>query len=160
MATPTYTLIDTRTLSVASGTVEFVTIDQSFRDLVLTMTGSANASSVLYLRLNGDSGSNYARVRSLGYSGGPYSDNTSTTSIDSVAQFDTNQGSFSANIMDYQATDKQTTVLIRASNKGSSETVMSVGKWANTEAVDSVVCTLSTSTWNIGTTVNLYGIAG
>jgi hypothetical protein len=40
MATPTYTLIDTRTLSVATDEVDFLTITQGFRDLVLVINGT------------------------------------------------------------------------------------------------------------------------
>jgi hypothetical protein len=154
----TYVALATTTLGASASTVTFSSIPASYRDLILIGAGTTGASSLFYLRFNGDTGSNYSRIRALGYSGGPYSDATTATSISDIAQFDTNQGNFIAHIMDYSATDKHTAVLMRASNKGAGETVMGAGRWANTAAITSVTCTLNTSSFAIGSTFSLYGI--
>jgi hypothetical protein len=62
------------------------------------------------------------------------------------------------NIMDYSATDKHKTYIFR-DNIASSLVVAQVGRWANTTAISTVALISSSSTFVVGTTVALYGIA-
>ena len=60
-----------------------------------------------------------------------------------------------ASFMDYSATDKHKTVLIRANHPG--ETVACAGRWANTAAITSITINTA-STFVIGSVFSLYGI--
>jgi hypothetical protein len=61
-------------------------------------------------------------------------------------------------IMDYSATDKHKTLLSR---KNTSSVVVNAqaGRWANTAAITSIVCTVdSGATFSSGSTFSLYGV--
>ena len=58
--------------------------------------------------------------------------------------------------MDYSATDKHKTTLVR--NDQSGVTGMWAGRWANTAAINRLDIIGANGTFPIGTTLNLYGI--
>ncbi len=63
-----------------------------------------------------------------------------------------------AQIMDYSATDKHKTVLVRVGNVGNSEVGANAGRWASTAAITSVRVAPNDGTFSSGSTFNLYGI--
>jgi len=166
MPTPTYDLIATTTLAAATPSVVFGSLPQTYRDLkiVFSALGTSNDASV-EMRFNGDSGSNYTQIYMLATNGGASSGTYSPT----LHYFYIGQGLSTSSIynpatvdlMDYSATDKHKTSLIRANGR-QNDTNMSVsamaGRWANTAAITSVTFTLTGGNFAAGTTVNLYGV--
>lgn len=161
MATPTYTLIDSVTLASSAASVTFSSIDQSYGDLVLVMqTKSAGTSAWLQFN-NSSSGYNHVYMAGNGSSASSSSaSNQSGLFLQDVAY--TLSSEFSliiVNIMDYSATDKNTSVLVR-NNTPSLGTEAFAGRWANNSAVNSVKLTSQYGTvYDAGTNLHLYGIA-
>tara|TARA_R110000822_G_scaffold23423_1_gene72476 strand:- start:119 stop:616 length:498 start_codon:yes stop_codon:yes gene_type:complete len=162
MATPTYTLIDSVTLTTEA-TVTFTSIPQTFGDLVLVVNQSSpSGAKGTRLFFNGDGGSNYSSVSmyataTVGSGFGSTSNLTvggyNTASNVGVPMFSVSQ------IMDYSATDKHKSVLSRSNTPtGSSNGVVAwAGRWANTSAITQIE--ISDGNWAVGSTFFLYGIA-
>jgi WD40 repeat protein len=167
MPTPTYTPLATVTLGTTAASVTFSSIPATYRDLriVFSALGTTNDASV-EMRFNGDTGSNYTQVYMLGTTSGAASGTYSTT----LHYFYIGMGLSTSSVynpatidlMDYSATDKHKTSLIRSNgriNDGSMATSALAGRWANTGAITSVAFTPTGGSFATGTTVNLYGIA-
>jgi hypothetical protein len=63
--------------------------------------------------------------------------------------------------MDYSATDKHKTVLNRGQgfeSTGETEIEMTATRWGNTAAINSIMVFPNASTFNVNTTVSLYGV--
>jgi hypothetical protein len=71
---------------------------------------------------------------------------TSATGYNSITQ-----------LMDYSATDKHKTLLIRQ-NLASAYTLALAGRWANTAAINTVQLYTTAAAFETGTTASLYGI--
>lgn len=165
MPTPTYTPLANITLGSASGTVSFTSISSAYRDLVLVTNLLTNTACNVYLRPNNDSGTNYAYVNMGGFgSGGGYSGNNDggyagllTTAYSTPDA--TTWWTMKADVMDYSATDKHKTFLIR--NGDAAEAVVAIaGRWKNTAAITSLIVTTGdANTFSAGSTMALYGIA-
>ena len=63
MAVSAYEVISTTTLGTTQNQVDFSSIPGSYTDLVLIMTGGVTSSADVWLRMNGDTASNYSRTR-------------------------------------------------------------------------------------------------
>jgi len=167
MATPTYDLLDSVTLATAASSVTFSSIDQSYGDLILVVTGSRSATGNVGLRVqfNSDTGNNYHVVKMSG------DGSTAASSADSPNDYveGSNSRSFSAvsistatvQIMDYSATDKHKSTLARSSRADASEgyAYASASRWASTLAVTSLLAYLASGSFSVGSTLNLYGVA-
>jgi hypothetical protein len=155
--TPTYTPLGTITLASTDSEIVFSSIPATYRDLIIVMGYKTEADSVLTMRLNGDSGSNYTYVRMYGTGSGSGTSNTSTQTYldweagDTAAQRNTTVGQ----IMDYAQTDKHKTVLLRAN-----QTIVSAyaERWVSLAAVNTITLGCSTSSFSIGSTFSLYGV--
>jgi len=158
MPTPTYTPLATVTLGASASSVTFSSIPATYRDLILVISATGTDSAER-LRFNGDTGTNYSYVRMLG--------NGSTTASASLSGEDYIRSiSFSLEtlynviiqIMDYSATDKHKTTLGRGNN-ASTNTIATAGRWANTDAINSINYSLSSGSFASGSTFSIYGIA-
>lgn len=163
MPTNTYTPLGTITLSASASEVIFSGIPaslngQSFRDLVLVVNGGVSQNSYCGIQFNGDTASNYTFVDAT-FEGSVASNSGSNTWI--PQRFTATSNSFAIyQIMDYTATDKHKTVLVR-NNRATDFVYMAAGRWANTSAITSITVDVEgTRTWNSGTTMSLYAIAG
>jgi hypothetical protein len=158
LPTPTYTALATVTLGSATSSVTFSSIPATYRDLIVVtnQTGSASAENV-FIALNGDGAANYTRVIMVGGSGGPASLAQTTRAVTAI--YGSNRQTMNMSIMDYSATDKHKTMLIRGDNAGFSEVVAQASRWANTAAVNSLGLVAASGTFSIGSTFALYGIA-
>lgn len=156
MPTPTYTPLATVTLASATSSVTFSNIPATYRDLILVgaFTGSS-ASSLVQLTFNGDS-NNRSRVAMSGGTGGASSGTATNLAFNAV--YGSNLSDAIAQIMDYSATDKHKTVLVRVGNVGNSEVGANAGRWASTAAITSVRVAPNDGTFSSGSTFNLYGI--
>ena len=163
MPTMTYTPLATVTLGSSASSVTFSSIPATYRDLILVvgnLTGSATNS--LYLRLNGDTGSNYSFVYMNAVSGGTVS--SSGTNNLGLFLGSANAGISSterqtsiANIMDYSATDKHKTALARWNQ--TAEVAAIASRWASTSAITSLQVYINGgATMGTGTTASLYGV--
>jgi hypothetical protein len=154
--TPTYVPLATVTLASADGSVDFTSIPQSFSDLILVANygaASAGFSGKAYLNADTTPG-NYTSVRMVG-NGSTYYSSATGESIRWEVQATANS-LVMLQIMDYSATNKHKTVLVRASNAGAAVEA-SVSRWNQTTAVDAVRLAFGTN-FTIGSTFSLYGV--
>lgn len=162
----TYNIIATTTLSTTANTVTFSSIPSTYTDLVLiaVYSRSGGTGQYAYVRLNGDSASNYSFNHMTGNSSttfggrlnnataatlGPYGSNTSTTQNAEVAIMD---------IIDYSNTSYLKTVLYQS---GAANKVSEAGAnlWRNTNAITSLTINIDApATFQSGNTFTLYGI--
>lgn len=161
MPTPTYDLLASSVLSSSASSVTFSSIPATYRDLVLVaeMKSTSGTATVL-LRVNGSStGYNTVVMAGSGsvssstsasngaetvlmWNSGP----TTTTALLSVAQF-----------LDYSATDKHKSILIRA-NQANGFVEALAARWANTAAINEIQAYTSPNAFASGSTFYLYGI--
>ena len=162
MPTPTYIPLATKTLTATATSVTFSSISQAYRDLVLVVSGTASAGSSrsLFMRFNGDAGTNYSTVSMQG------NGSTAASSTSTLAQTfggflgATSRTSNVTQIMDYSATDKHKTVLARHDDASTGEnTLARASRWANTSAITSIYLVPNADSIAIGSTFTLYGIA-
>ena len=156
MPTSTYTPIASVTLSASASEVVFSGLPQTYRDLILVVTGTATATMTFGVQFNGDTANNYTYVEMTG-DGSSASSSSGSLSQALVGRFTTSQSVSTAQIMDYSATDKQKTVLGRGG--ASNELVRaSASRWANTAAVTSIRVVPLSNSFASGCTFNLFGV--
>jgi len=161
MATPTYTLIDSTVLGSSASSVTFSGISATGKgDLVLVaeVTGSGGLAAGL-MRVNSDSGANYRWVTAIGTGSTTVSSSTSsTTGIGSGLNADTTEKAIAIfQLMDYSATDKHKSVLVRGNNVDRG-TYMYANRWANTSAITSIEVLTTTNQFAAGSSFYLYQI--
>jgi hypothetical protein len=155
MPTPTYTPLANLTLGSSASTVTFSSISQAYRDLILVFSGTTSVDTQIRVRFNSDSGSNYSWVQMFGNGSVAGSVSGTDTSLRGT-NFNTVVGQNTVQIMDYSATDKHKTVLIRRSRD--TDTIAAAERWANTAAITTITLVTNSGTYNSGTTFALYGI--
>jgi len=160
MPTPTYTPLANITLGSSANPVTFSSISQSYKDLVLVITGNIDASGATMVRFNLDSGSNYSYVLMQGNGSTTFSTSVSTNLIYTgvMPNSTTNVSTYTVQIMDYSATDKHKTALVRSSDSANLVHAIA-GRWANTSAITTIEVYGSGASFRAGTTMALYGIA-
>lgn len=153
-----YIALATTTLGSAAATVTFSSIPATYKDLVVVMGSRASAGQQANLRLNSSSASIYSEVVMLGFSGGAISYTSSGTSFTQILN-NTSGDTTIINIMDYSATNKHKTVLMRTNSSGAS-TMAQAGRWASTDAINTVSLEMQGgATFSIGSVLSLYGVA-
>jgi hypothetical protein len=161
MPTPTYTPLATVTLGSSASSVTFSSIPATYRDLILVIDGIGTGRSFLRARFNGDTGTNYSDVFMVGDGANRYA-NAETLSYSKLSNFapiNTTRGYLSiTQIMDYSATDKHKTALLRGNSPA--EAVESAAlRWANTSAITTILIFLNSGQFAAGSRFDLYGIA-
>jgi hypothetical protein len=164
MPQPTYTPLATVTLGSSASSVTFSSIPATYRDLVLVFEGSTTGTNDIRFRLNGDTGSNYSAVFMRGTGGGLAQSGSFTDSVSYLTTSNTvstDRVISTASIMDYSATDKHKTILIRSGyvTTAGRQVEAQATRWANTAAITSLAITTSANLLATGTVVSLYGIA-
>jgi hypothetical protein len=165
MAVSAYEVISTQTLGSAVASVTFSSIPQTHTDLVLISSPIATTDGMsLYVRFNGDTGSNYSRTLMSGYGTSAGSTrHSNVTYIGSNWQVGGGTGGTSPyihNIQNYSNSTTYKTVIFRANNypySGLSEVTAEVGLWRNTAAITSINVSY-VNNFAIGSTFTLYGI--
>lgn len=168
MATPTYDLIDSVTLSSDAAEIEFTGLDtlaSGYRDLVLRWEGKPSTGAVgfVIVRVNNDSSGNYGFV----YADGSGSGTSSSSSLSGAgAQFgilvdDNAENLASARIhfLDFSQTDKHKAMLGLGGDPFE-RVGMGASRWANTSAITSIKVSVFGGDTQAGTNAYLYGIAG
>lgn len=160
--TATEIAIATQTLSSAAASITFSSIPSTYTDLrvVLSSAGVTVAGGDLYLRFNGDTATNYSRTRIYG-DGATVTSNRGT-SIDNIPLslgITVNPCLYTADIFSYAGSTFKTVLsTLSEDNNGSGYTGNVVGLWSSTAAITSLVLSMSSSTFKVGTTATLYGI--
>ena len=164
MPTPTYTPLATVTLGSSASSVTFSSIPATYRDLIIVLSvksTSAADQDGLFIRLNNDS-SNGSRVTMLGRASNERLSDTGTAIGTPLAGNPANLSPIIIQVMDYSATDKHKSVLVRANSDAPSQNgvVAAVaGRWASTSAVTSVVLLPEVGpNFASGSTFNLFGV--
>lgn len=163
-----FDLLETTVLGSSASSISFSSIDQSYKHLQLRMTTRNDPYSNLLLRLNSDSGGNYA-YHDLSGNGSSVSSSAGTggqTSIVLTTTATTSQTSnvFSGvicDILDYTNTSKNTTVrtLGGVADSGYNHIQLRSGVWLNTSAV-TALSVGHNGNLVAGTRISLYGIKG
>ena len=163
MPTAQYTALANVTLSTTATSVTFSSISQAYKDLMLVCSPVATSQLSFWVRANSDSTSNYLGINLRtqtppSFTSQVYTDSGFTTGFS--ASVPTSTGGFISklDIMDYSATDKHKTALIR-SNGASQAVEMTAQRWASTSAITSLACIVTNSSFAAGTTFALYGVA-
>jgi hypothetical protein len=158
MPTPTYVPLATITLGSTEADIVFSSIPATYRDLVLVTNAKASEDAGVRIQFNSDTGSKYSSVFMRGTGSSATSGSSTTTSLDCSDAF-TSQGYIGIfQIMDYSATDKHKSTLLR---KGAAfeDVQATAGRYADNAAINSLtIFVTSPRTLSIGSTFSLYGI--
>lgn len=166
MPTSTYVALATQTLGTAVSSVTFSSIPQGYTDLVLVsqLTGSAANNQINIQVGNGsvDTGSNYSFTQMYGTGSATASArSTSQTSI-LLGYTDAATTSINSNliasIQNYSNTTTNKTILSRG-NSPARATAAIVGLWRSTSAINIITVSTGSSTFAVGSTFTIYGIA-
>lgn len=172
MGTPTYQPIAEITLGSATATVTFSNITQAYRDLVLVLSvrsSRASANESLQMSVNSDTNAaNYFGVRMFGSGSSAGSDTQGVLNNGWDVGFPPAASTSSSifgmsviNLLDYSATDKHKSGLVRWNSEGTSGayTLAQAMRWANNAAISSFVFNFPNgSNFTVGSTFALYGI--
>jgi hypothetical protein len=158
----TYEPIATTTLGTA-GTITFSSIPATYTDLRLVITGITSSATILTLRINGDTATNYSHTYIQGNGTAVTSSRaTSDTSIDfhNVQVTSTTLPFFaSADFFSYAGSTNKTVLMnMNLDKNGSGEVDTRVGLWRSTSAITSLLIEPNAGNLAIGTTATLYGI--
>lgn len=158
----TYTPIATYTTTGSEYNFTFSSIPSTYTDLILVLSGSLTSPVSMYIRLNGDSATNYS-LTVLEGSG----TTASSSRFSNRAQLDTATGlsDVSSNkiftFMNYSNTTTYKTILSRFNAPSGSNTGVgaAVGLWRSTAAINTIFCyNGSNQLYNAGGVITLYGI--
>jgi hypothetical protein len=160
MPTPTYTPLATVTLGSATASVTFSSIPATYRDLILVTDYKTSVASNSLLRFNGDSGSNYPYVQMGSNSSGieTYAGTVNALYLNVNSTQVEKQTTTILSVMDYSATDKHKTNLLRNSGQNGDVVWAYAVRWANTAAISTMALTLTTGNYSAGSTFSLYGV--
>jgi hypothetical protein len=167
MPTPTYTPLANLTLSSAQSSVTFASLPTSgYRDLVISMNvnTTATGTSLVWYRLNGDSGANYYRQEMRANSSSQTASGDTQQSVGFIGTMNgTTIGSnrytpINLNWLDYRQTDKHKNVLGRFSGANAIVGAF-ISRWQNTSAITSILIQADSGSFGAGSTFALYGIA-
>jgi hypothetical protein len=158
MATPTYDLLASTTLTSSASSVTFSSIDQSYGDLIVVVEVNTGAGvGIVNFKFNNDAVTEVEWVSMEG-------DGSSATSgaFGGVTHFqgiitNSNTALHTLQLADYSATDKHTSGLYRGNS--SLVTRASALRWLSTSAVTRLDVASGTNQFQTGSTFNLYGVA-
>lgn len=160
--TNTYTPLGSVTLAATASEVIFSNIPNSFRDLILIAEHRVSGPGETDVQFNGDTGNNYSTVTMrAGASNAIFSANYTANGVkpqNSVGGSTTTNDFFRLDIMDYSATNKHKTSLLRSGNGSAAFAQNQAVRWANDNAITSLRCVAVGTTYAIGSTFSIYGV--
>lgn len=155
--TGTFSKIGSYTTSGSATTYTFSSIPQTFTDLVIVGYCKAVApGGATFVRFNGDSASNYSRVRILGTGSAASSVRVSNETKVAVDAPSYEWSNFTVHVMDYSNSTTYKTTLNRANS--SDYITAQAGGWRNTAAITSVTLVIDGGNYVDGSVFTLYGI--
>lgn len=153
----TYEKIATNTLTSNTATVTFSSISGSYTDLVVIISGyMTSGAGYGFVRVNGDTGSNYSRTFIQGDGSSVISSRGSSDNQTYITMYNTNSTNAIFNFMNYSNTTTYKTYL---STDGGTEgsVIITANLWRSTSAITSISF-IAVSNFISGTTFNVYGI--
>jgi hypothetical protein len=167
MPTNTYDALYTNTVTVATPTVTFNTLDQTYTDLVMVITGRCSNTSTgasISIRANSDSGTNYSQLSINASSASTLTERYANTTgfdagrINTANGGNTNVGTSIINLQGYSNTTTFKTMLAQSAVTNEAWPVYeAVSTWRNTAAITSLTITCGYD-FVVGTTFTIYGI--
>jgi len=163
-----YELIQTQVLSSSASSVTFSSIPQTYKHLQVRLISQNDnsASTNAFLRINSDSGSNYA-WHYLSANGSSVSSSAAASQSSVLFNSQSNGtanafGSSVIDVLDYSAITKNKTVRIATSRSAPFNNIgLWSGLWADTSAVTALSFANTNSTSFVaGSRFSLYGIKG
>lgn len=162
MASNAWTPLANITLSSSQADVTFSSISGNYKDLVLIISASPLTNAVTgFMRVNGDTGANYSMVgmRGNGSTTASYTSSGSNMYFDYAGDTNVSTTTVSIiNFLDYSATDKHKTNLVRQSNTSDAVEAMAQ-RWASTSAITSITVYWANGNIASGSTFALYGVS-
>ena len=165
MATSTYDLLDSVTLTSSANSITFSGIDQSFQDLSLVFDFPAIAANQwqinVWLKFNNSAtGYYYATLRGNG--SGVLAGVGNTTYIESnratYTENDIYMGKF--DIFDYSQVNRFKSFMYKSGAKPTVNMTSGAGSWHSTAAITEIQVYTPQYNYPVGTTAKLFGIAG
>ena len=158
MATPTYTLIGSTVLSSPASSVTFSGISATGKgDLVLVAETDTGAGiGLTQLRFNADAVTECERVTMFGDGSSATSQSWGGSTVEGVRN-SSDRVFHRFEIMDYSATDKNTSGVYRGGAAGN-QTLASAFRWKSNSAINSLAITSGTNQYQAGSTFHLYQI--
>jgi len=153
----TYEPIATTTLGSAQTDVEFTSISQSYTDLIIVISGSANPAQNINMRVgNGsvDTGTNYSATYLAGNGSSASSGRFSTQSNALVGAIYSDRGNCIVQLQNYSNTTTYKTFLSRQNSAGN-QTGAYVALWRSTAAINTI---RFINSFDANTSLTLYGI--
>lgn len=168
MATTTYVPIATTTLTSATTTVTFSSIPSTYTDLRFVCSyklATSATSTNSFVRVNGDTGSNYSYTYMIGTgSSTPSSRVSNDTNMGVTVDITSSSPVYIWDFMNYSNTTTYKTTLLRQS--AANQVAANVYLWRNTDAINQISFTAadnlgsgSPDQFDTGSTFTLYGIA-
>jgi hypothetical protein len=159
MATSAITALASLTLATTQATVTFSSISGAYRDLYLVINNTNTASAAnLRMTVNSDSGANYPYIVMEGDGASVVATSNTALNYLLIGVSQTTATMQRIQIMDYSATDKHKSVLIRSDYPAGATDAIAV-RWANTAAITSLVVFPGASSFAAGSTFTLYGVS-
>lgn len=155
--TATYSTIQTYTIPSLTTAFTLSSIPSTYTDLVLVFAGGTAAPTGVYVRFNGDSGSNYSTTRASGYAVGKNSSRASNQSRVEIGGSWSSTNLMTINLQNYSNTSITKTGICRTSD-GTDTVAQSVILWRNTAAINSIAFSTDATNFTAGTVITLYGI--
>ncbi|MGI9142040.1 MAG: hypothetical protein ACR2IJ_02510 [Fluviibacter sp.] len=163
-AAQTYEPIATTTLGSATNSITFSSISQSFTDLVLVCTGTANTASSFDIQVgNGsvDTGANYSitLLAGDGSSASTYRE-SNTPACQQMGIVYTTPMNSTIHFMNYcnESGSTYKGLLSRNNNLGFRGVATTAGLWRNTSAINIIKISTGGANMATGFTATLYGI--
>ena len=160
MAT-TYESIATQTLGSAAPSITFSSIPATYTDLRVVLVGSTTDGAFLRIQLNGDTASNYSTTEIRGNGATATSDYSASTrfNVNGASTIIGNIFIISSDLFSYTGSTFKTCLNAFSNDaNGSGEVNRRVGLYRSTSAITSLLLSVSTGNYAIGTTATLYGI--
>lgn len=157
MPTPTYTLIQSTTLTSTTSSIVLDTLPTNYENLVLkvtTPTGGGGTAGRTFLRFNSDSGSNYHH-KVLGSSGSSVSHGRESQSYALIGYYGSANSVSIVDIMGYRSSFHKSSA-IRYGNSYP-ESAVQVSVWRNTAAITEITVGCL-GVYPVNTKVALYGL--
>jgi hypothetical protein len=176
-AVPAFELIQTTTVGTAAATVQFANINgyTGYTHLQVRAVGQVNIGSSaglhnVFVRLNSDTGSNYAYHHLYGDGVNDQTSGSSGSGFMLIRNAFGSQangleifsGAFIMDLLDYKSTNKTTTMRALGGSVNPDEKMIGISSslWNNTAEVTTILFYLNTGSFNPGTRFSLYGIKG
>ena len=161
MATPTHIPLATVTLSSSAAAVNFNSISQDYRDLVLVIRVTGDGGQATnWIICNDDETDSYPQVWMTGSGTSSSSGSTTLEGFQAITAPSTSNGNQNlVQIFDYSATDKHKNIINLGSQSGSFIQARA-GRYPQTTAVTKLTVLSRSSLYASGSTFTLYGIAG